>query len=397
MMKINYQFYRKIVRYMLVLTAIILPFLKIKGEHLLIFDLTTFRFHIFGLTLNINQFLPLLFLILFLAFLFMFITVNYGRIWCGWLCPQSVSMEMTDFMKGFIKSKPLIKMFNIIMLGVISILISVNILLFFFPYDYFFSNFFNKGILLSTIIIAFLLFLNFLLVRFRFCATVCPYSMLQSVLFDRHTLAVWMIPETKKECIKCLRCVKACSTGIDIRSGQNSACINCAKCIDACSDVMKKFGKKSLFAYRFGEENIRKFWKFSTILSIFLSTLFLGLFLYASLNTSNLQMEIIPNNKFLPRINNGYVINSYILAVENNKNREEDVFLKIESLKSYEISPGERFVIPKNSKQNIIFYIKLPKTYLDEKSIVNFDITSGNETDIKKFHISFRAPIFKER
>lgn len=393
MTKINYQFYRKTVRYILILAAIILPFIKIRGEHLLIFDITTFKFHIFGLTLNINQFLPILFLILFTAFLFMFITVNYGRIWCGWICPQSVSMEVTNFMKNFVRNKPLIKIFKLIVLALVSVLISVNILLFFFPYEYFFPNFLTKGVLLSTLVIAFLLFLNFLLIRFRFCATVCPYSMLQSVLFDRNTLAVWMIPETRDECIKCLKCVRACSTGIDIRQGQNSACINCAKCIDACSDVMKKFGKKSLFAYRFGEENIKRFWKFSTALSILLSLIFLGLFLYASLNTVSLQMEIIPNNKFLPRTNKQYVINSYILAVENNRSSKEKIVLKIDSLKDYEISPSETFFIPGKSKQNIIFYIKIPGKYITGKSIMNFDITSGNETVTKKFHIGFRAPV----
>lgn len=394
----NFQSYRRVVRIFLIVTAIVLPFIKINGNHLLIFDIYTFKFHIFGLVLQINQFLPLLALALFITFLFLYITVTFGRIWCGWLCPQSVSMEVTSFMDKFSKNAISIKVLKLILVYFISLLIAANILLYFIPYEIFFKSLtgehFSRGIFISLMVLGTLLFLNFWLVRYRFCATVCPYSMLQSMLFDKHTLAVWMIPETRDECIKCMACVKVCSTGIDIRQGQNSACINCAKCIDACADVMAKKGKKSLFAYRFGENNIKNFTRFSSIVSMFLAIVSFVVFILVAFNTKNVQVEVIPYKKFLPRYVGDFAANGFILVVENSDNVNKKIKIELRDMTEYEITPDSMFEVGADSKKDFTFFIKIKKNIVEGKPILNLKMRILNITDNKEEikDLSFRRP-----
>lgn len=395
----NFQFYRRIVRIILVILGVTLPFIKINGNHLLIFNIYTFEFHIFGLSLQINQFLPLLALFLFLTFLFLYLTVTFGRIWCGWLCPQSVSMELTSFMQNFNKGSLPIKTFKILFLSLLSVLIAANILLYFIPYEIFFDRLlgekFSKGIFTALLTLGTLLFLNFWLVRYRFCATVCPYSMLQSMLFDKHTLAVWMIPERKDECINCLSCVKVCSTNIDIRQGQNSACINCAKCIDACAKVMGKLGKKSLFAYRFGENNKKRFTRFSSAVSLVLTLVSFFIFILVAISTKNVQVEVIPYQKFLPRYIDNFAANGYILAVENGDNKDKTIAVEIEEITGYEITPNSIFKVKPKSKGDFTFFIKLKKELLENSPILNLKLKIVNKQDntVEIKTVSFRRPI----
>jgi len=381
-MTINFQSYRRVVRLILLIAAVVLPFIKINGNHLLIFNIYTFEFHIFGLSLQINQFLPFLALFLFLTFLFLYITVTFGRIWCGWLCPQSVSMELTSFMQRFNKDSLPVKTFKILLLYLLSLLIAANIQLYFIPYEIFFHrlfvNEFSKGIFIALISLGTLLFLNFWLVRYRFCATVCPYSMLQSMLFDKHTLAVWMIPERRDECINCLSCVKVCSTNIDIRKGQNSACINCAKCIDACAKVMEKFGKKSLIEYRFGEENKKRMARFSSVISLLLSVAAFLIFIFVTISTKNVQIEVIPYQKFLPRYIDDFAANGYVLVVENGDNTDKTIALELENIAGYEITPASIFNVKPKSKVDFTFFIKLKKDLLDNAPILNLKLKISN-------------------
>lgn len=403
MTKYNYQFFRKIVRIILLILGIVTPFIKIDGKHLLIFDIFKLEFNIFGLSLQINQFLPLLIFFLFLTFLFLYLTVTFGRIWCGWLCPQSVMMETTSFMDKLNKKSGLNKIFNIIILFVISAFFAGILLLYFIPYEIFFKSLFtehfSKPIFTTLLILTVLLFLNFLLVRYRFCATVCPYSMLQSMLFDKHTLAVWMIPERKDECINCLKCVNVCSTNIDIREGQNSACINCAKCIDACREVMARFGKKSLFAYRFGQNNEKNFTRFSSVLTLALTIAAFSIFLFLAFHVKSVQIEVIPNSKFLPRYVEDYAVNRYTLIIENNTNTEKTFTVKIENIPDYKIVPDGIFTVKPHHKEHFHFFIKVEENLLENTNLLSLRLLitdqAGEITAYK--NVSFRKPTHHKR
>lgn len=403
MIKYNYQFYRKIVRFFLLTAGILAPFIKIDGKHLLIFDIYKLEFHVFGLSLQINQFLPILVFFLFVTFLFLYVTVTFGRIWCGWICPQSVMMETTSFMDNLNKKSTLNKIFKTILLFTFSAFFAGILLLYFIPYEIFFKSLFtehfSKPIFIALLILTVLLFLNFLLVRYRFCATVCPYSMLQSMLFDKHTLAVWMIPETKDECINCLKCVKVCSTNIDIREGQNSACINCAKCIDACSEVMARFGKKSLFAYRFGQNNEKNFKRFSSVLTLALTILAFSVFLFLAFQVKSVQIEVIPNSKFLPRNVDDYAVNRYTLLIENNENVEKRFKIAVDNIIDYEIVPTDTLIVKPNHKEHLHFFIKVNEDLLEDTKLLSLRllITDLAKDSIVYKNVSFRKPTHHKR
>lgn len=93
----NYQDKRRLVRWLLIVIALIVPFVRINGNSLFRFDVNELILYFFGLSLPINNFFFILLATLFLIFLFVTMTLMYGRIWCGWLCPQSVTMEVTSF------------------------------------------------------------------------------------------------------------------------------------------------------------------------------------------------------------------------------------------------------------------------------------------------------------
>ncbi|WP_246798760.1 4Fe-4S dicluster domain-containing protein [Deferribacter autotrophicus] len=267
-------------------------------------------------------------------------------------------------------------------------------MLYFIPPEQFIHSF-NKVTFYFLLFIAAIIFLDLLLVRYRFCATICPYSMLQSVLIDNNTLVIAMDPDRKNECINCLRCVKICPTGIDIRNGLNSACIACAKCIDECSKTMTKLNKTTLIDYRYGIQNKPRFLRTNIVILSAISAIFLAIFIFSMSRLNNLQVEIIPNNHFQPRYTNNFAINSYNFIFENNSNKEINTELSIKNLDRYYILPTNNFIIPPSERISKIIYIKIPKLLLENKHFLNLDVSIKlkNSDKIISKTISFRKPI----
>ena len=99
-----------------------------------------------------------------------------------------------------------------------------------------------------------LLYLDLVLVRRRFCTTVCPYGRIQLMTMDRNTLTLEFDPSLADACIRCGACEKACPMGIDIKKGLQIECINCGRCLDACRSVMDMRGRQGLIHYTFGTQ-----------------------------------------------------------------------------------------------------------------------------------------------
>jgi ferredoxin len=104
----------------------------------------------------------------------------------------------------------------------------------------------------SWAVLGAILFADLGFLRYRFCATVCPYAKLQGAMFDDHTLAVAYDAGRDADCVECRRCLRVCPTGIDIRRGLQTSCIACAECVDACAPVMARLGKRNLIGYAWG-------------------------------------------------------------------------------------------------------------------------------------------------
>jgi polyferredoxin len=226
-----------------------LPFLTVNGESAFRFDIPGLKLLFFGKVLWISEFH--LFLLGMLAFLLfsLAVTVVFGRVWCGWLCPQTVLPELASwavspFPKRWRRAGGTLLLFPL------SGLVSFSLIAYFVPPAEAAALLFRSRILTGfflaqwAVIFPMLAFLGP-----TFCRTVCPYSMLQNVVFDRETLTIAFDRSRAEECLRCELCVKACPVRIDIRDGAQRECIACAECIDACRAITGQKGIPPFVAY----------------------------------------------------------------------------------------------------------------------------------------------------
>ncbi|MCC7460053.1 MAG: cytochrome c oxidase accessory protein CcoG [Proteobacteria bacterium] len=260
----------------LLVVFFVLPWIKIGAERLVFLWIERREFTLFTFTFNAQDVYLTFFLITGLGFLLFFITALVGRIWCGWICPQTVFLEglfrkIERWIEGsrseqlklekspmtFKKlRKAVAKHFLFV---VLSLLIATTFIMYFVPGEYLIDLWTqgpgSHGMMLSWIIfLAGALYFDFSWFREQVCLILCPYGRLQSALMDDDSLVIGYDrlrgePRAKTkadgagDCIDCGRCVAVCPTGIDIRAGLQMECIGCANCIDACDEIMTKMDR----------------------------------------------------------------------------------------------------------------------------------------------------------
>jgi len=279
---------RTAVQIFLIIFFLILPWIKIGGHQALLLNIGDRQFSIFGLTFWAHD-APLIFFILaFLTIGLAFVTAVWGRIWCGWGCPQTVfidgvfrrfeywvigsHIQQRNLAKSPWNFKKFFKLGVLwTMFLIVSLIIAHSFLAYFVGADRLvemtqhnprenWTIFVIMGFITAIILFDFGWF------REQFCIIMCPYGRFQSVLMDDDSLTVSYDPvrgEPRKgiakdgkdqgDCIDCYKCVAVCPTGIDIREGLQLECIGCTACIDACDEVMEKIDKpKGLIRYATG-------------------------------------------------------------------------------------------------------------------------------------------------
>ncbi len=272
--------------------SLILPWIVINGNHFFLLSFDKLKLHLAFVQFDMQEMylMPFILMILFLGIFGM--TVLGGRVFCGWMCPQTIFRVLyRDLIEtkllGLRKriknkqnepdmSKPenkVKKVVAVLLWTAIAFIAAADLVWYFVPPEDFFEYMKDPGehmIIVGTIlgIVAFLVY-DIIFLKEDFCIYVCPYSRIQSVLYDDDTVMAIYDPhrggeiykdhekmftkqkelkavEEQAECTTCESCVTVCPTHIDIRQGLQLECINCLECVDACTTVMGKLGKESL-------------------------------------------------------------------------------------------------------------------------------------------------------
>jgi len=238
-------------------------------------DLPRQRFYFFGAELWISEFSIVFLTLMFLWILIAAMAMIYGRFWCGYLCPQMIFSETANGLEKEIirfvnKKMPsagprLRRLIAAVLFGIVLLPASVFVTFVFVSYFIPPLDLFHRllsldirtvgGIVGASVTLV--TFLDFALLRQRFCTAICPYGYLQNMLKDKHTLLVHF-HDPNDECIKCNKCVRACPMGIDIRkSAHQLECTHCAECIDACSGILGKLGAQTIIQYAWGDSGAK--------------------------------------------------------------------------------------------------------------------------------------------
>ena len=409
------------------------PFIRLNGEQLILLNVLERKFVFFGVIFWPQDFyLFVLALLSFVVFIVLF-TVVFGRVFCGWACPQTIFLEMVfrkieSWIEGepvkqrklnerpmdldkFMRKAAKHSLFFMISFSIANIflayLIGSDTLLSIIsaPVRRHLSGF------ISILIFTIIFYLVFSRLRAIVCTVICPYGRVQGVLLDDQSMIVAYdynrgeprgklqkgMENLKGDCIDCKLCVQVCPTGIDIRNGTQMECINCTACIDACDMVMERIERPLRLIGFKSEDEIkankpfrisRKIYGYSLVLLVLLSTLS-----YLMLSRSEVKTTMLRASGSLYQMRSDKLVsNLYNAELVNKSNKAlffeivpEDAAAKIQYIQKED-------KLEYGGTVKLTFFVLLPQDRVKQfKTELKFELRSEGRV-IDRFKTTFIAP-----
>ena len=413
---------RLIVTWGLLIFMFVTPFITVGGQPLFLFNFYERRFNVFGQPFWPQDFYLVALGMMLGVVLIVVFTVIFGRLFCGWVCPQTIFMEMVFrkieyWIEGdWNKQKRLDrqewnaekiwkKTLKHFIFAIIAFLVGNTALAWIIGVDKLkvvISEPVSEHVLLFSTIIIFsaIFYWIFAFFREQVCTIACPYGRLQGVMLDKNSVVISYDNKRGEErgklrkgeertigdCIDCKQCVHVCPTGIDIRNGTQLECINCTACIDECDNIMDMIGKPRGLIRFASENNIEKgekfqftprIWSYIVVLFLMSAGLFSLLLLRSDIDSTLLR---VPGMLF-QKTDDGRISNLYDMAFINKTLDTLHIELKapIEGSEIEIIGRQDIFLLPQNKTEAKIF-VKIPEDKLDGISTkVSIEIWSKDE------------------
>lgn len=425
--------YRSLLSYFFLGLLFAAPFIKFNGEQLVLLNILERKFVFFGVIFWPQDFyLFVLALLSFVVFIVLF-TVIFGRVFCGWACPQTIFMEMVfRKIEYWIEGEPVKqKKLNERPMDLDKFMRKAAKHSIFFLISFFIANIFLAYVIgtdtllsiitepvsthlsgfISILVFTIIFYLVFSRIRSIVCTVICPYGRLQGVLLDDQSMIVAYdynrgeprgkvqkgMESPKGDCIDCKLCVQVCPTGIDIRNGTQLECINCTACIDACDMVMDKIERPLRLIGFKSEDEIksnkpfrvsRKIYGYSAVLVGLLSAL-----TFLMLNRSDVKTTMLRASGTLYQMRDDRLVSNLYNAELVNKTSRALTFEIVPEDASAQI----QYIQKENKVEyggtvKLTFFVLMPQNAVKQfKTELKFKLLSDGKV-IDRFKTTFIAP-----